>query len=150
APAWNILTPDGLIIDIEGFVPGIFGRVYAPDDSIFTGPTSWQTPVGENWRVFGRKLSDGYVVVGVSPLDQTADTDAKLEQNAAKLGSTVGEATAVRSREIDSAVDYAVISSDGQLKAAWGGVPLKTDIRGLPMHSAHVARIVSDGKPYLL
>jgi len=150
APAWNVLTRDGLIIDIDGFIPGIFGPVYAPDNSIFAEPISWQTEVGENWRVFGRKLSDGYVAVGVSPVDQTADTDAKLTQNAAKFGSTLREATAVRSREIDSAVDYAVVSSDGQLKAAWGGVPLKTDIRRLHIHSGHLAPISSDGKPYLL
>jgi hypothetical protein len=149
-PAWYILTRDGLIIDIEGFVPGIFGQVYAPDDSIFTEPTSLQTPVGENWRVFGRKLNGGYVVVGVSPLDQATDTDAKLRQNASKFGPTLHEATAVRSREIDSVVDYAVVDSDGQLKDAWGGVPLKTQMSGMPAPSGHLKRIISNGKPYLL
>jgi hypothetical protein len=150
APTWSVSTRDGLIIDIEGLIAGIFGRVYAPDESIFTEPISWQTPVGENWRVFGRKLNDGYVVLGISPLDQTSDTDAKLRGNAAKFGSTLASAVAVRSREIPSEVDYAVVSSDGELKTAWGGVPLKVDISRLPSPSGHVARVISDGKPYLL
>jgi hypothetical protein len=150
APTWFILTRDGVVIDIEGFIPGIFGRVDAPDDSIFVGPTSWPTAVGENWRVFGKKLSDGYVVVGISPVDQTSDTDAKLRENAAKFGSTIASAAAIRSREIPSEVDYAVVSSDGELKTAWGGVPVKVDISKLPVPSKDIARVNTDGKAFLL
>jgi len=56
-PAWYVLTRDGLVIDIEGFIPGIFGRVYGMDDSIFTEPTSLQ-PRGEAWRLSQRPLVD--------------------------------------------------------------------------------------------
>src|SRR5262249_46334341 len=99
-----------------------------------------------------------YVILGiVSPKDES-DADSKLKNNAKNFGSTLAEATSfaeadaiiVKERQTDNDVDYAVISSDGELKAAWGGVPLRTDTSVLPTPSDHVARVVSNGKPYLL
>ena len=29
-PMWYVVTKDGLIIDIEGFIPGLFGHVELP------------------------------------------------------------------------------------------------------------------------
>jgi hypothetical protein len=88
----------------------------------------------------------------------TSDADSKLKDGAKEFGRTLSEATtlalaeatSIKAQKIDNDVDYAVISSDGELKAAWGGVPLKTDISALPTPSDQVARVVSDGKPYLL
>ena len=149
-PMWYVLASDGVIIDIEGFTPEIFDGVTPPDDAIFTAPINKSTIFNENWRLLGKKLKDGYVVVGVSSSDFAADTDAKLQENAAKFGTTVAEAISVRSRDIDGVVDYAVVSSEGELKAAEGGVPLRIDVAKLPKPADHVARLLVKGKHYLL
>ena len=47
-------------------------------------------------------------------------------------------------------MDYAVVSSAGELKTAWGGVPLKTEVHALPLPADHLAPLTSGGKPYLL
>ena len=61
----------------------------------------------------------------MSPEDNNI-ADAKLVANAARFGSTLDEAAAIGSRQIDAVVDYAVISTDGEIKNVWGGIPLKT------------------------
>ncbi len=48
-----------------------------------------------------------------------------LLSNIQKFGLTLNKAASVRSREIDWDVDYAVLSSTGELKSAFGGIPLR-------------------------
>jgi hypothetical protein len=150
APSWYIITKDGFIIDIEGLVSGLFGRVELPDQSIYGGPQTVVTTVGETWRLFGRKVVGGTVMVGICSPENITAADTKLLANALKFGATLDDATSIRSREVDEDVDYAVISSQGELRSAWGGVPLKTNWQALPVPSDHLARIVSSGQPYLL
>jgi hypothetical protein len=153
--AWYILTRDGLIVDIIGLIPGVFGRVHTPEDPIFRG---LPTAVGETWRLLQTPVEGGYVILGIASPEDPSDADSTLRDNAKKFGSTLAEAislaeaeeTSVKGRQIDDDVDYAVISSDGKLKAGWGGVPLKTDLSALPAPSDHVRRVVSKGKPYVL
>jgi schlafen family protein len=152
--AWYILRRDGLAVDIIGFIPGVFGRVSAPEDSIFRGSP---TAVEETWRLLQTPVGGGYVILGIASPEDTSDADSRLKDNAKRFGSTLAEAisfakaeeTSLKGRQTDDDVDYAVISSDGELKAAWGGVPL-TDMSGLSAGSEHVTRVVSNGKPYLL
>jgi hypothetical protein len=150
APRWYVVTKDGLIVDIEGFIPGLFGRVELPDESVYSAPQTIVSAVGEKWRLFGRKVTGGIVLVGICSSEDTSDADAKLVSNAAKFGSTLAEAESTSSREIDFIVDYAVVSSAGELKADWGGLPLKTDAHALPLPPNHLAPLTSGGKPYLL
>ena len=60
--AWYILTRDGLIVDITGFIPGVFGRVNAPEDSIFKG---LPTAAAETWCLLQTPLQGGYVILGI-------------------------------------------------------------------------------------
>lgn len=150
APAWYVFSEDGLIIDIEGFIPGLFGNISPPDKSIYGAPKTIQTAVGETWRVFGRHVLGGVVVLAINAPKREADADAILATNAEKFGTTLQEATALRSREIDAEVDFAVISSNGELQAASGGTPLKTDLRVLPKASDRMVPLVSEREPYLL
>jgi hypothetical protein len=154
--AWYIVSRDGLIIDIVGFIPGIFRRTEAPEPPIFGG---LPTAVGETWRLLQRPVEGGYVILGIVSPENTQDADSMLKDNAKKFGSTLTEATTIAladatsvkgPKKIDNDVEYAVMSSDGELKAAWGGVPLKTDSSVLPHPSDHVRRVVSSGTPYLL
>jgi hypothetical protein len=151
APSWYIVTKDGLIVDVEErLISGLFGRVELPDQSIYGGPQTVMTTVGETWRLFGKKVVGGTVIVGICTPENITAADTKLLANASKFGATLDDATSIRSREIDEDVDYAVISSQGELREAWGGVPLKTNRQALPVPSDHLARLVSSGKPYLL
>jgi hypothetical protein len=139
APSWEVITRDGLVIDIEGFTPGIFGLAQLPNESVFAAPQTIVTPVGEAWRLFGRKLMGGAVIVGYCSPENVAAVDTKLMANAAKFGPTLEKATSTSSREVDFDVDYAVLSAKGEIMAAWGGVPLKTDPHQLPAASDHLA-----------
>ena len=149
-PRWYVVTIDGLIIDIEGFIPGLFGHVELPGESIYSAPQTVVSPVGEKWQLFGRKVTGGIVVVGICSPENTSDANAKLVANATKFGSTLATAQSTRSREIDLDVDYAVVSSAGELKTAWGGLPLKTEAHALPLPADHLAPLTSGGSPYLL
>ncbi len=150
APRWYVVARDGFIIDIEGFIPGLFGHVELPDESIYRAPQTIMSAVGEKWRLFGKKLTGGTVLVGICTPENTTDADAKLVANAAKFGSTLAGAASTRSREIDFNVDYAVVSSAGELRAAEGGLPLKTELHLFPLPPDHLAPFTSGGKPYLL
>ena len=150
APAWHVVTKDGLIVDIEGFIPGLFGHVELPDASVYSAPQTVVSAIGEKWRLFGRKVTGGIVVVGIRSPGNVSEADAELVANAAKFGSTLAEAESTSSRQIDFDVDYAVVSAAGELKAAWGGLPLKTEAHGLALPPNHLAPLTSGGKPYLL
>jgi len=150
APSWFVVTEDGLVIDIEGFIPNLFGKVEPFDDSIFDSPKTVVTTTGETWRVFGRKVRGGAIIVGINSPENTKNADAKLAENGAKFGTTIKEATSVSTRQIDWVVDYAVVNSDGELKYAIGGVPLKTNSRSLLHLSRGTTPFVSNGKLYLL
>src|SRR5207249_2639731 len=48
-----------------------------------------------------------------------------------KFGTSLQGALSLRSRNIDVAVDYAIIADTGELRMAWGGVPLRVDPNSL-------------------
>jgi hypothetical protein len=148
-PAWCVVATNGLVIDIEGFIPGLFGAVEMPDESVYRAPKTVITSVGEKWRLFARKVVGGVVIVGICSPENDAEADAKLLFNISRLGSTITEAESARSREIDFIVDYAVIGSAGELKADWGGVPLKTDANSLPPANDDLTSLSCAGKPYV-
>ena len=149
-PSWFVVTEDGFVIDIEGFIPDLFGKVEPLDDSIFNSPKTVLTPTGETWRVFGRRVGGGAVIVGIYSPDEIKTVDAMLLKNAAKFGTTIKEATSIKTREIDYDVDYAVVTNDGEIKFAIGGVPLKINPQSLLHLSKGTTPFVSNGKPYLL
>ena len=149
-PSWFVVTEDGLVIDIQGFIPDLFGKAEPINDSIFDSPKTVVTSCGETWRLFGRRVRGGAIMVGINAPENIESADAKLLENAGKFGATVDQATSVKSREIDWDVDYAVVTSDGELKCAYGGVPLKTNPDSLLHLSKKTTPFFSNGKPYLL
>jgi hypothetical protein len=149
-PSWFVVTDDGFVIDIEGFIPDLLGKVEPLDDSIFISPKTVVTTCGETWRIFGRRVGGGAIIVGINSPENTENADAKLLANAAKFGTTIKEATSVKAREIDGVVDYALVTDDGEIKSANGGVPLKTNPHSLLHLSKGTTPFVSNRKPYLL
>jgi hypothetical protein len=150
APSWYIIAKDGLIVDVEGFIPGLFGKVELPDEAIFSRPQTVTSAVGETWRLAGRKVVGGSVIVGINLLYNPSDADTELLANLKRFGSTIDQATSLKTREIDLDVEYAVVSSNGELKAAWGGLPLKTNPQVLQLSYDHLTPFVSNNKSYLL
>jgi hypothetical protein len=148
APRWYVVASDGLIIDIEGFVPGLFGIVDLPDIKLDTAPQTIASPAGEKWRIYGRQVAGGAVLVGVQLPEEMADTDAKLMANAAKFGSTLSQAESTKSREIDFNVDFAVVSSTRELRAAWGGLPLRLRSRVSARLGEDIAFAAFNGTPF--
>jgi hypothetical protein len=145
-PSWYVVTKDGLIVDVQGFIAGLFGKIEAPDERIYSAPQTVVAATGESWRLFGRKFIGGSVIVGICSAENPADADTELLANAAKFGSTLDEAARLNPREIAIDVDYAVVSSNGELKAASGGVPLKTNPQTLPVPFDHLASLISGNK----
>jgi hypothetical protein len=115
--------------------------VEPPAESIFSAPQTVSTPVGEKWRLFGRKVQGGFVVVGIYPPHGTASEDTNLVANARKFGSTIQDALSIHSREIALEVDYAIVTSEGDLKAAWGGIPLKLIHPPFPTPVDHLLQV---------
>ena len=132
-----VIANDGLIIDVEGFFPGVVGPVVAPESLRFASPQDLVASTGETWRVLGKKLGDGYAVLAISPDESVADPDSLLVRNAERLGNTVDEATTVAKKRIDGALDSIIVRSNGELAYAWGGVPLKTTAIAAPVQSGH-------------
>jgi len=125
APQWTIVEDTGLLIDVEGVILGFNDKVEILDNNIFTKPQNIITDTGESWRVLGRKLTDGYIVLGIKTLHPDTETDNKLKVNADKFGLSVTQACLINSKDVDYEVDYAVINTSNKLLLAWGGVPLK-------------------------
>lgn len=148
APNWHIITKDGLIVDEEGFLPGLLGKVELPSQTIFEKPETVTTSVGESWRLFGRKMNGGYVVVGMLSTADTNNADALLRTNADRFGSTLESAVAASSRQIDIGVDYAVVGADGEMENVWGGVPLKTTPLNITATGDRLTTLTSGGATY--
>ena len=123
-PGWYVFTQDGLIVDLETDIPWMFGPVEMIRGSIYGRPWTVVSSAGETWRLLAKQVDCGNVVVGILSPENTKDADRMLIANIQKFGLTLKKATSVRSREIDWDVDYAVLSSIGELKSAFGGLLL--------------------------
>ena len=150
APSWYIISSNGLVIDIEGFIPGLIHSVTPFDDSVFQAPKTIVSDVGEKWELFGSKLDGGYVVVGIVNSEDKELADRKLRENAARFGSSFDEAKNTDPRQIDFIIDYAVVKDSGQLGIAWGGVPLKVDPGAVSLIMQANAPLAINGKSYLV
>ncbi len=126
-----VVAQDGLIIDVEGIIGGdLLSRVFNHveiSNLIYNSPQTILSSIGEKWRLLGKKVDGGVVIVGISAQQniKEAEADKQLTESIAKFGSTLEKAMATRSRAIDIAVDYAVLSAAGELKSAYSSIPLK-------------------------
>jgi len=127
APAWYVITSNGIVIEIEGYVSGVFQNAKFPYASAFEEPQSIDSEIGESWRTFAKRIQGGMVVVGIPTGSNSPSLDSKLRENVAIFPTNVDEAAKMRSRNVDADVDYAIIRDTGELVGAWGGIPLKID-----------------------
>jgi len=149
-PNSYVVTSDGLLVDVEGFIRGLIPSVKKPEESLYESPQRRTTDIGEKWLLFGRRLAGGCVIVGISDPDKFKDSEALLRANADKFGSTLEEAKRLTKRRFDWNVDYAVIADSGALESASGGVPLKTDTSFLRTIPDATSPVAIEGKLYLV
>jgi hypothetical protein len=154
ASMWYVVSRDGLIVDIEAANPRLFESVTTISNSIFQTPSTIISSIGEPWRLLGKKVDGGYVVVGIPFSSDNAESDRLLRANIVRFGSTIASASAIArtQRQIDDTVEDVVVGSDGTLVAAEGGVPLKTDLSHLPVRidRESTASVHWDGAPFRL
>ena len=123
-----MIAKNGVVIDIEGFIPGLIPSprlVMSLEPSKFTTVTTF---AGEKWRLLLRKIKDGSVVLGIADPKNLKEDDETIIVNAKKFDKlNVEQATKLPTRETDNIVDYEVFDSHGNLKMHWGGIPLELD-----------------------
>jgi len=109
-PQWSIIEDTKLLIDVEGTIPDFYDKVEVYNNNIFDSPQNLVTDTGEEWRLLGLKLIDGYVVVGIKTDKNSLiyNTDSKLRLNSSKFSPSVEKAKSINSKDIDYSVDYAV------------------------------------------
>jgi hypothetical protein len=126
------------------------GRVVLPTEAIYSSPQTYVSEFGDTWRLFAERLKGGgTLVLGLNEPSDLVNPDAKLLTNAARFGKTFQEALRVNPKRIDAAVDYALVDETGELVAAWGGVPLRSDPQFLMKYLAK-REVILDGKPFVL
>lgn len=150
APGWYVLTTNGLIIDIEGFLPEFFPIAKVLDETVVLGPKTIIPETGEKWRIYGKRLDGGILVVGAQGDGDLASLDNKLKENAGRFGSTLAQAEKTDSRNVDFDIDYAILEDSGQLVSDWGGVPLRIDPAFLQQFSKGEVRTGIGTRSYVI
>ncbi|MGD0410499.1 MAG: ATP-binding protein [Verrucomicrobiota bacterium] len=149
-----VFTQDGFQIEVGEFIPGLIDHVALIDDSMYEKPKTVVTAVGEKWRLFGKRVQGGRVVVGLLDLDDALQdldrADRVILEEMAKFGQTLDEAKQVRTRNIEAALDYAVADDSGELEAATSFVPLRI-LSGPILNASDTGSAVrTSGKTYFL
>jgi hypothetical protein len=146
AARWWIIADDGLLIDVTGLKPNIFKHVQLVGEMKPGFPSTVTSSIHESWRTLEKTLDGGVVVVGILSPKDVGRADALLATEINKFGTTVAEAKAVRSRQTNEDVEYAVIDAGGLLVNASGGIPLMVNLNDLPVTLKHKsATTITDG-----
>jgi hypothetical protein len=127
-----LLTSNGTLIDFHGYQQGMLSRVSFPFRFEYQRPFQFSSEVGEKWNLYVHRLSDGLVILGAREEISPPDINERFAKNAARFGSSVGEATKTPERAIDEVFDFAVLDSVGDVRWGMGGIPLKTAAPEIP------------------
>jgi hypothetical protein len=149
APAFIIMASDGTVIETEGFVTSTIGHVAFPPQVSYDRPVPVTSSLGEQWHLFASRIKGGSVIVGASSTDSPPDIDTRLQECARKFGPTTKSAMALRFRDIDADVDFAVVGDDGTLLDAYGGIPLRASQQSMTRF-ADGGIAVLEHTPYLV
>ncbi|HEY6420091.1 MAG TPA: ATP-binding protein [Candidatus Binataceae bacterium] len=149
APTYYIITADGFLVDIAGLVSGMIPPVRIPSGLIYDQPFSITSEIDERWRLFAKRVRGGLVILGVPLSDSHLDVDDRLQSNFLAFGATIDSAAEVTDRQVDLAIEYAVIDDSGRLRNAAGGIPLFTKQRANDQLQGDGALVALDGDPYL-
>jgi hypothetical protein len=152
SPRYYVIAENGVVIDIEGFVPGLIPSPKVLMNLVPSNPTTVTRIAGEPWRLLLKNLQDGSVVLGISDPKNLKEADDTLVTNAQKFDNlNVEQAAKLSTRETDNEVDYSVLGANGNLRMQWGGIPLQFDRINLSkLVAAPIQEKKIGGKEYLI
>jgi hypothetical protein len=137
-----VVASNGTLIDVAGYFLGMLLSNVSLPPGIRDNPNRvvpFVSDVGERWNLYLHPLSDrGIVILGVRSEVALENLEQLFAQNAARFGTTIGEALHTPERAIHESVEYAIIDANGVLRWAIGGIPLKAAVADIPDHSTLV------------
>ena len=146
-----VVTSEGVVVETSGFIPGLIGPVRPLDESIFTQPKTVKVlETGETWREYAVRVRGGVVALGILNPQDVSAPDAFLTNAAREFGSTIEDAAKVRTRQIPSQVDYAVVDDSGNLLFEADWFPLKLEPSSLSQFRDLRGLVERGGKSYLV
>ncbi len=86
------------------------------------------------------------MALGLNDPSKFRDPDAALLANAAKFGDTLQEALKLNFHSVEMPVDFAVFDENGEMRKAWGEIPLRAD-PVFPSELRSKREVVLEGKP---
>jgi Putative DNA-binding domain len=154
AGSYFVFTQDGLQIEMGEFIPGLIDRVALIDESFYEKPKTITTQVGEKWRLLAKRVQGGVVVLGMLDLEgalQDLDlADRTIRSEAEKFGKTLDQAVQVKTREVASKVDYAVVDDSGAPRASTSFIPLRLVSAKILNMKSTTSLVTTGGKSYFL
>ncbi|HWV99785.1 MAG TPA: ATP-binding protein [Candidatus Acidoferrum sp.] len=151
APHVFVFTSDGIVVETAGFIAGLIGQAKLLDDSIFTKPKTLRVAeTGETWREFAIRVRGGIVALGILNPAEVNAPDELLKSAAHAFGATIEDAVKIRTRQISSHVDYAIISDSGNLLFEADWFPLKVEPSSVSRLAESRGLLQRGGNSYLL
>ncbi len=127
-----IIDKSDRLIEVEGFIAELGFRADLSD--LQSGIQTKTVPItNETWRIMLSPLKGGAVILGISPPEDQARVDERLQENAKRFGKSLEEAEGTSPSDIDRYIEHAILDDLGHVKFALGGIPLKLlDYRKVP------------------
>jgi hypothetical protein len=146
-----VVTSEGVVVETSGFIPGLIGPVRPLDESIFAEPKTVKVlETGETWREYAVRVRGGVVALGILNPQDVSAPDTFLTNAAREFGSTIEDAVKVRTRQIASQVDYAIVDDAGNLLFEADWFPLKLEPSSLSQFRDLRGLVERGGKSYLV
>jgi hypothetical protein len=124
AGSYCVADNDGLIINIQGFIPVMGFRVSL--NKLSPGMRTVIVPeTGETWRILVKPLIGGTVILGISPPQEVTNVDERLRANAELFGSSLEDALIIQNEQVDMYMEYAIVDDSQKLRYAIGAIPLR-------------------------
>ena len=131
ASAFVVLSSDGTVIDMHGFVQGSIVYAALPAGLVYDRPVRIKSPLGEEWYLMEKKVKGGSIIVGKSSVVSPSDINTRLPDSARRFGDSIGSAMDPSSRDPNEPLDFAVLDNHGTILDDEGGIPLKATKKGL-------------------
>ena len=155
-----IVLRDGTVLDIGSGIKGIAHGILPPVAPDFPYATALDRPMAmtvhvggtdEDWNILARRLDHGVAILGISGLDpDVTDPSGVLAANMARVGRRVADFRRFDGNAMDNGLHWAVIGDDGELVAARGRIPLRTDAMALAAQPLGVHHATLEGEPYVV
>lgn len=148
AAYYVVLAENGTLVDTEGYLKGMVSHVSMPFGFDYDRSFRTTSDVGEVWNLYVHRLQDGLVILGAREGNVPTDIAQRFVTTASRFGNKLGDALNTPERAIDEAFDYAVIDASGNLRWAFGGIPVKTAPPEIPDHAMPAQVRDIDGNLY--